>query len=276
MVLKTFKIGESGYYAYRKRLTKIHTTKDALLKIKIRRIFYEHKSRYGSRRIKKQLKKEGIICSRPKIVKYMKMSNLQALRYRSFKPKTTDSNHSLGHFPNLLKIDGKKLQTTSQDEVWVADITYIKTELDNFCYLATIMDLHSRRIIAHSFKKHMKTQLCLETLQKAIKIRQPRTLNKKLIHHSDRGSQYASHEYTKALEKQRIEGSMSAKACCYDNANMESFFGTLKHELQIESFPNFETANHQISQYIKYYNFKRMHSAINYLIPVEFELLSII
>ena len=195
----------------------------------------------------------------------MKQMNLVAIQPRSFKPRTTQSRHTLGYNPNLL-IEVSK--PTAINRIWVADITYIPVKNSRFAYLALIMDLYSRRIVGWDLREHMKESLTLNALQNALAIRRPQP---GLIHHSDRGGQYAGKQYRALLRRARIEQSMSRAADCYDNAYMESCFGTIKTELEMSPYDDLTDATRRIKEYIGYYNIDRRHSAIGYNTPHEFE-----
>ena len=179
---------------------------------------------------------------------------------------TTDSNHSKSISPNVLDRD---FTATSPNEKWVTDITYIWTA-EGWLYLAAVMDLYSRRIVGWSMADHMETSLCLDALSMALK---SRTNVRGLMHHSDRGSQYASDEYRKALKSNKIEFSMSRRGNCWDNAVAESFLGTIKNELIYRRpWLDRESAQEAISEYIEvFYNRIRQHSTIGYVSPAKFE-----
>ena len=180
-------------------------------------------------------------------------------------PKTTDSRHRLGYSPNLLS-DSK--EPTGINQVWVGDITYIPLDGRTFCYLASLMDLFSRRIVGWHLKDDMTESLVLATLRSAIKARQP---SKGLIHHTDRGGQYAGTDYRAVLRRAEIRQSMSRPDNCYDNSFKESFFGTFKTELKLTEYTDIEEALREAASYIRYYNLERKHSALEYLTPARFE-----
>jgi transposase InsO family protein len=190
---------------------------------------------------------------------------MQAIAPKSFKPKTTDSDHGLGYSPNLL------LRSPPPDDVnrvWVADITYIPLKEKTFAYLALTLDLCSRRVIGWSLAEHMTEMLVVDVLQQAIRARQPPP---QLIHHSDRGGQYAGGRFRGVLRRADMRQSMSRAANCYDNAFMESCFGTIKTELEMTEYPDSNTARGDIASYLSYYNHDRRHSSIDYLTPTQFE-----
>ena len=191
--------------------------------------------------------------------------DLRAIQPKSFVPKTTDSNHRLGYSPNLLL---NAADPTGIDQVWVGDITYIPLDGGTFCYLATLMDLFSRRIVGWHLHEDMTEQLVLSALRSAVKESQPPT---GIIHHTDRGGQYAGNDYRAILRRAAISQSMSRPDNCYDNAFMESFFGTFKNELEMTEYQSIQEALKEVAEYIRYYNFERRHSALDYSSPAQFE-----
>jgi transposase InsO family protein len=192
--------------------------------------------------------------------------NLVAIQPRSFKPRTTESRHTLGYSENLL-LDAPPPNGINQ--LWVGDITYVPLiGSGDFLYLATLMDRYSRRIIGWEIQDHMQEPLVLSALRAAIVSRSPQP---GLIHHTDRGGQYAGKEYRKMLHRGRMEQSMSRANDCYDNAFMESCFGTIKAELEMAPYRNKQIAKKEIDEYIRYYNMRRKHSSLRYMSPDEFE-----
>ena len=194
----------------------------------------------------------------------MAQTGLVAIQPKSFKPRTTESRHRLGYSPNLL-LEGIDIERINQ--VWVGDITYIPLP-KAFAYLAILMDLYSRKIIGWSLDLNMEEPLVIAALRQAIKARQPEC---GLVHHTDRGGQYAGKKYRKILARPKMLQSMSRAGDCYDNAFMESCFGTIKTELEMTTYDSFEQALKEIREYINYYNVLRRHSAIDYLSPTSFE-----
>lgn len=261
-----FEVSRSGFYRWLKRTEGERARKARELTVHLQRIHQEKKQRYGSPRMCQQLRKEGIHTSENRVARLMKAAGLKARPKRAFRPRTTDSNHPDPIAPNQLKaIQGP----TGADQIWVTDITYIWT-LQGWIYLAAVMDLFSRRIVGWALSDTLETTLVKEALARAQKERRPPP---GLLHHSDRGCQYASHAYRALLESWGMNASMSAAGCCYDNAAMESFWSTLKTELVPETcFADLREARTALFEYIElFYNPKRLHSALGYQSPVDFE-----
>jgi len=228
-------------------------------------IFKQHRRRYGSRRIMEELKSMDIHCGRERVTKLMKTAGLKAIQPKSFKPRTTESRHKLGYSPNLLlELDAPTLP----HRLWVGDITYLPIEEIGFGYLAVLMDRFTRRITSWSLRDDMTEALVTDTLKKSIKIFQPEI---GLIHHTDRGGQYAAKAYRKVLSRAEMLQSMSRAGDCYDNAFMESCFGTIKNELEMTKYKNMKQALRELTEYIHYYNTARRHSSLGYLTPAQFE-----
>lgn len=236
-----------------------------LLSEKIKKIFKESNSTYGHRRIKKELRKKHIRCSNDRIRRLMKELNLVPVQTRKFKA-TTNSKHSFPVAPNLLKQD---FNAHAPCQKWVGDITYIRSD-EGWLYLATVIDLFSRKIVGWALGARMTKQLVINAMKHAIRHERP---SDELIFHSDRGSQYASYDYQDCLRDHGIRQSMSAKGDCYDNACAESFFATLKKELVHRlHFKTRSQASLAIINYIvTWYNSKRIHSHLDDLSPLQFE-----
>jgi transposase InsO family protein len=264
-VCEILNVSRSAYYAWRQGELSTRGREDNCLRPQIRRIFWDHERRYGARRIAKELAACGQACSRRRAGRLMKEMGLTAIQPRVFKPRTTDSRHTLGYSPNLL-IDAPP--PTGVNQLWVADITYIPLIGGEFLYLATLMDRYSRRIVGWQLQDHMRESLVLAALRDAIAGRQPRP---GLIHHTDRGGQYAGDKYRFTLARAFMLQSMSRAENCYDNAFMESCFGTLKTELEMKPYENATQARNEIRDYLRYYNTRRRHSALGYLSPEAFE-----
>jgi putative transposase len=262
-----FEVSRSGYYDWCTRQSQpgARAQQDILLAQQIRAIYREHQGTYGSPRIQKQLARSGSRHGRNRIARLMREHNLCGAQRRRYRVVTTDSDHDLPIAPNRLATT----KATAPNQVWVGDITYIKTP-EGWLYLAAIMDLYSRRIVGWAMSHRIDTALVLMAWQMATLHRQP---SSRLLFHSDRGVQYASTDFRNALQSHGAIPSMSRKACCYDNAAMEAFWSTLKRELIYRQ--NFDTAlqvRQAIFAYIEtHYNRRRLHSALGYLSPIEFE-----
>lgn len=238
---------------------------DARLLPSIVSIFHRHRRRYGSRRIVEELKRMDITCSRQRVSKIMKTAGLKAIQPRSFKPRTTESRHLLGYSSNLLL---QMQEPTQPHRLWVGDITYIPVQEIGFAYLALLMDRFTRSVIGWDLRDDMTEELTLKALKKSIKATQPEV---GLIHHSDRGGQYAGKAYRRMLKRAQMKQSMSRAGDCYDNAFMESCFGTLKTEMEMTEYKSIKQASREITEYLHYYNTQRRHSSLGYLTPKEFE-----
>ncbi|QDS91947.1 Integrase core domain protein [Roseimaritima multifibrata] len=206
-----------------------------------------------------------IHCGRRRVSKLMEDAGLRAIQPKSFKPRTTESRHRLGYSPNLL-LD--LLEPTTFGQLWVGDITYIPVDGIGFGYLATLMDRYSRRIVGWDFRDDMTEQLAVTALQRSIRAVQP---SAGLIHHTDRGGQYAGKRYRGILSRASMRQSMSRAGDCYDNAFMESCFGTLKTEMGMAEYLSMAIAKRELTEYIQYYNTDRRHSSLGYLTPTQYE-----
>ena len=234
------------------------------LEARIKEIFNQHRGYYGSRRIVKELKSENIIAGRYKVRGIMKKLGLQAKSPKRYKV-TTDSRHSHPVAPNLLD---RKFDVNEANRVWTTDITYVWT-LAGWLYLAVVMDLYSRQIVGWAMDRRMKKELTLEALAMAYWRRKPAP---GLLHHSDRGSQYACQDYQKRLKAYEMVPSMSRKGNCWDNAPTERFFRSLKSERLAECrFVSREAARAEVLDYITYYNSIRLHSTLGYKSPMDYE-----
>ncbi len=266
VMCKVLKVDKSSYYHWIKAgciVKKVDKKLNELIEI----IFVQGRQNYGTRRIKDQLKQRyGLVVSRRRIGAIMRDLGLVAKTKKRYKINTTNSNHNLPIAPNLLERD---FYASSPDEKYVGDITYIPTN-EGWLYLATVIDLYSRRIVGWSMDDTMKVSLVNDALNMALISRKP---SKGLIWHTDRGSQYASYAHKDLLKQHGIKQSMSRKGNCWDNAVAESFFHTLKTELIYhEIYETKAQANQSIFEWIEvYYNRQRMHSSNNNLSPVEFE-----
>ncbi len=262
---EVLEVHRSRYYAWRRGSPSRRAREDAILKPLIREIFWEHKRRHGARRIARELSSRNKCCDVGRVGRLLREMGLKAIQPKSYRPRTTDSRHRLGYSPNLLL---ESSPPVGINQVWVGDISYVPLRGGDFLYLAMLMDLYSRRIVAWELRDHMKESLVLAALRGAIALRQP---GADLIHHSDRGGQYAGNEYRQVLARAGMRQSMSRADSCYDNAFMESCFGTIKTELEMECYEHEWGARAEIGGYIRYYNTRRRHSALDYRTPEEFE-----
>jgi transposase InsO family protein len=219
---------------------------------------------YGYRRITAELRRRGQPVNRKRVLRLMRADNLLCLRKRRF-VHTTNSDHRLPIYPNLVP----ELRVTKCDQLWVSDITYIRLGRE-FIYLAVVLDAFSRRVIGWALERSLETELALGALRMALSAR---TVTAELVHHSDRGVQYASADYTALLKEQHIRISMSRRGNAYDNAQAESFMKTLKYEeVYLREYETMTESRASISHFLEaVYNQKRLHSALGYLPPVEFE-----
>jgi putative transposase len=262
-------VSPSGYYDWQKRRLApgLRVLENQALAQDIKKLHAQSRQTYGSPRIQMELRKAGRRHGRNRIARLMQEEGICGRQKGRYRVRTTDSNHDQPIASNLL---AQAPRATAPNQLWVADITYIKTQ-ENWLYLAAILDLYSRKIVGWAMSEHIDTGLVLKALSMALLHRSPPA---ELILHSDRGVQYASAEYRRALTQAGLVASMSRKANCYDNASMESFWSTLKLELIFRrDFASHAQARSQIFDYIEtFYNRQRSHSALNYRSPVDFEL----
>lgn len=262
-------VSRSGFYAWRTGEESLRVKRGAELLPLVSAVFWRHRRRYGARRIAVELSSQGIACGVARVARLLKSLELQAIQPKSYQPKTTQSRHRLGYNQNLLA--GRSLPD-QVNQVWVGDITYIplgtRTGEGRFGYLAVLLDLCSRRIVGWEYGSQMGEELVIGCLQRAIRACQP---GMGLVHHTDRGGQYASTRYRALLRRLGMLQSMSAAESCYDNAFMESCFGTLKTELELVEYASGGEALRELTSYVRYYNGERRHSSLGYLSPAEFE-----
>lgn len=258
-------VSRSGFYAWLNKKHSKRAQSNQALDVKIKSIFAKHHKRYGSPRITRELKKENETCSEARVARRMRSMGIKAVAKDKFKV-TTDSDHALPIFNNVLNRDFNALRPNQK---WCCDISYIHTD-EGWLYLAVVIDLYSRAVIGWSMNQRMNKALVCDALIMALFRRK---FPKDVIVHSDRGSQYCSIRYQNLLKNHRLVGSMSRKGNCWDNAIAESFFHTLKVELvYTQKYATREQAKQSIFEYIEaYYNQCRLHSAIDYMAPFEFE-----
>ncbi len=258
-------VSRSGFYAWKQRPESARQQEDQQLAEEVAKVHQESRGTYGSPRVHAEMRARGRKVSRKRVARLMKKQQLAARRKRRA-VRTPDSNHENPVAPNVLERDFSPDQPNS---TWATDITYVWTG-EGWLYLAVVLDLFSRRVVGWSMSEHIDTQLVLGALEMALEGRQP---PQGLIHHSDRGSQYASAEYRQALACRGIQCSMSRKGNCWDNAVVESFFSTLKMEpVYLTDFTTRHQARSALFEYIEvFYNRRRRHSGLGYLSPWEYE-----
>jgi putative transposase len=258
-------VSRSGFYAWTKRGASAHFKRDVELRVAIVASHQRSGKRYGSPRILRDLRASGERVSKKRVERLMREANLRGRRKGRYRV-TTDSKHLNPIAPNVLE---RKFSAPAPNRKWVADVTAIDTN-EGWAYLAAIIDLYSRRVVGWAMSSTNDTTLALVALRAALASRDVR---RSLVHHSDRGSPYASDVYQRALRERGIVTSMSRKGDCWDNAVAESFFATLRAELVDGRYPSRLAAQRAIGAYIDgFYNLHRRHSTINYLSPIEFEL----
>lgn len=265
MMCRLLLVSVSGYYSWLNRTPSSREEANRELASKIKAIFDDERSRAGAPRITKRLNAEGESVSRHRVARIMRLYGWRARAAKKFKA-TTNSNHRLPVSPNLLE---QNFLADQPNEKWVSDITYVWTE-EGWLYLAVVMDLYSRMVVGWALSERMTAQLVIDALQMAIWRRKP---PHSLIIHSDRGSQYCSHDYQKLLTLHGLVCSMSKRGDCFDNAAMESWNHSFKVEaIHGEKFMTRSIAKNHVFEYIEiYYNRKRLHSGLGYKSPVLFE-----
>jgi transposase InsO family protein len=265
-ICKTFKVSRSRYYEWLKGNESKRQKENRALSVEIKAIYNETHQTYGAIRIHKELTEKGKLCGKNRVARLMKIENIQSIHKTKFRACTTNSKHNLTVADNVINQD---FTATAPNQKWGADITYIKTG-EGFLYLAIILDFFSRKIVGWAASDNINADLCCSALKMALIRRRP---PKELIHHSDRGVQYASSDYRQILIKNKFSQSMSRKGNCYDNAMVESFMHTLKVErVNRRVYFNNLSAQIDVADYIEnFYNSKRRHSSIDYLSPVNYE-----
>lgn len=262
---RVLKVSRSGYYGWLRRPESRRSQANRFLLWEIKVVHERSRKTYGSPRVTVELHAEGVRCSENRVARLMRLGGIRAKTKRKFKA-TTDSKHRLPVAPNLLD---RQFTVDRPNRVWVSDITYIWTA-EGWLYLAGVLDLYSRMVVGWSMNNRVTGELTRDALQQAIGRRH---VLPGLLHHSDRGSQYAAGDYQGLLLQHGMICSMSRKGDCYDNAVMESFFATLKRELVLwERFATRDDAKAKIFEYLEvFYNCQRRHSSLGYQSPVEFE-----
>jgi transposase InsO family protein len=258
-------VSVSGYYAWLKRPESTTSQANKQLVEHIKVIHQQSRQTYGSPRVWVDLKRKGVPCSLNRVARLMQVNQIAARRKKKYMV-TTDSRHGLAVAENKLN---QQFEATKPNEKWVTDMTYVWSK-EGWLYLAVVLDLYSRKVVGWAMDDNMETGLVIKALKMALLDRKP---PQGLLHHSDRGSQYASNDYQQLLKDYHISCSMSRKGNCYDNAVMESFFATLKQELLYrQPYQSHQHTKQTIFDYIHvWYNRKRTHSSLGYLCPLEFE-----
>jgi len=266
LLCTTLGVSRTGYYAHRQKPQRPRRVQDQKLVDQITPIFQQSRRTYGSPRIQAALRRAGERCGKNRVARLMRQQGLRARQKRRFRPVTTQSQHGLAVAENWLT---KVPSPARPNQVWVSDITYLPT-CEGWLYLAVILDACSRKVVGWHVDDHLETPLVTEALQQA---RQRRGPAPGLLHHSDRGVQYASSAHRALLATYHITPSMSRKGNCYDNALAESFFATLKTEVFAQTAPQPKAQTKRtLFEYIEaFYNPRRLHSALGYQSPVEFE-----
>ena len=263
---KVFNVSRSCYYEWLTGKESQRTKENRVLSVKIKATYNESQQTYGAIRVHKELQDDGIKCSRNRVARIMRKENIQSVHRTKFKVCTTNSKHTLPVADNVIN---QNFTATAPNQKWGADITYIKTG-EGFIYLAIVLDFFSRKIVGWAVSDSLHSDLCCNALKRALTRRNP---PQELIHHSDRGVQYASSDYRQILINSKFSQSMSRKGNCYDNAMVESFMHTLKVErVNRRNYLNKLSARLDLADFIEnFYNHKRKHSSIDYLSPVLYE-----
>ena len=265
LMCRLLAVSRAGFYAWRRRPVARRTRQDGILAVTIAAIYAENHGRYGSPRVQMELRERGQRSGRKRIARLMRLQGLRARPKRRYRT-TTDSRHGLPVSPNLL---ARRFAVAQPNTAWVTDMTYLWTP-EGWLYLAVMIDLFSRRVVGWSMSERLDRKLALDALRMALAQRCPQP---GLIHHSDRGSHYASGDYRQQLTSHGLRSSMSRRGDCWDNAVAESFFASLKLELIYQvPWRTRDEVRTALFEYIElFYNRRRRHSSLGYLSPVEFE-----
>ncbi len=268
LMCRALSVSRSGFYAWEMRAPSERAQQDERLRERVRLVFRNSRKTYGSPRVHRKLRLQGVRCGPKRVARLMREEGLVARPRRRF-CRTTDSNHTLSVPGNLVARQFDVEQVDGPDRVWVSDLTYVPTG-EGWLYLATVLDLGTRRVVGWSMRDTLEAELALDALQMALARRCPAP---GLVHHSDRGVQYASNAYRELLEAHGAVASMSRKGNCWDNAVAEAFFSTLEFELiEGANWATHAEARKAIFRYIEgWYNRERLHSSLGYLSPVAYE-----
>jgi putative transposase len=262
---RNLEVTRAGFYTWRKHQVPKRTRRDAAALVHVRAVHKASKGRYGSPRVYRQLREDRVAIGRHRVARLMRLDGLRGKAKRRFRV-TTNSSHSLRVAPNLVD---RQFEVERPNQVWLSDITYLATA-EGWLYLSAVLDLHSRRIVGWSVDDNLEASGVCRALRQAVATRCPEP---GLIVHSDRGVQYAGEDYQRILRAHHFRCSMSRKGDCWDNSPMESFFGTLKRELdQQKPWPTMRAAEEDVAQFIRFYNYERLHSTLDYRSPVRYEL----
>jgi transposase InsO family protein len=257
-------VSRAGFYRH---LVEVEPDEEEMeLRDAMQRIYLEHRRHYGYRRITAQLRHLGMLVNRKRVARLMQQDNLIAITNRKYVVPTTDSRHDFEVYLNL----AARMEVTAVNQLWVADITYIRL-LREFVFLAVILDAHSRRVLGRCLARSLHSELAQTALKQALELRRPQP---GLVHHSDRGVQYACREYRDLLEAHGMIPSMSRPGNPWDNASCESFMKTLKREeIYCREYKDYDDLSQHVEAFIdQYYNRQRLHSALGYRAPADFEL----
>ena len=260
-------VARAGYYAWRGRGPSARAQADATLTSQIVRYHQQSRQTYGAPRLHAALRADGACVGRKRVARLMRLAVVRGVTRRQATPRTTVAEAGTPVAANLV---ARQFVAAAPNQLWVGDITYLPTD-EGWLYLASLLDVHSRRVVGWALAEHLRTELALEALQLALAQRRP--LPGALVHHTDRGCQYTAHAYRAVLEQHGITPSMSRSGDCYDNAMAESFNATIKQELVARThWPTRQEARAAVFEWITvFYNRQRRHSSIGYLSPVEFE-----
>lgn len=263
---QALEVSRSGYYQWQRRAPSARQCDDVQLLESIREIHDDSRGAYGTPRIQEELRARGRRVGKNRIDRLKRKAAIFARKIRRFRVATTDSKHNHRISPNLLDQD---FTASRPNQVWLSDITYIRLATGVFVYLCVVLDLFSREIVGWNLASHMRTELVLDALNRAVCRRRP---SAGVIFHSDRGVQYASDAFREELERLQFQQSMSRKGNCFDNAPMESFFASFKiEEVYQSSYASMAEARRKLFDYIEvFYNRRRRHSALGYMAPEEF------